>query len=437
MGEFDCYCLLCSGPLVPCDIGSTSRGHLTRRRRRICKKLRAIEEGRSFDSFASDSEHDSGSDQDGDDPDGSDGEVWEQDERRSYDPDVATSERIEWVEDVRVLGMAMKKGEGDEEGIGRSFISGRANYDDAGLIYVEQGDDPHQPSISEKSYYDCYVPSNDNDVVFPFHTHCMVVLEEAFKWSYAHSRRSKERSVPPLTHNIPKDGIPLSNSSSFDLNTLYKTATRICSLTNLNLDYGGISGVDQCWECIPGEEYSVIDPLQFSLDALDLDYKSPSTPNPRLLTRPKVSGRATIDPFQSLPIEILHLICGYLPADALGAFLTASATAYFATKNESFWKFLCLERVPWAWEVWRGIEGNNDVDGGSEKQGAGTGEDAKQGKGIVEVDYKRLFFCLERNTAQRFGLGVEAGAWLGLVNRRRIWDVCGRLLEEYWKDKGS
>lgn len=96
-----------------------------------------------------------------------------------------------------------------------------------------------------------------------------------------------------------------------------------------------------------------------------------------------------------------------------------------------------MERVPWAWEVWSGIEGNGDVDGGSEKQGASTGEDAKQGKRIVEVNYKRHFFHLERNTAQRFGLGVEAGAWLGLVNRRRIWDVSVQLLEEYWKDKGS
>jgi hypothetical protein len=123
MGEFDCYCLLCSGPLVPCDIGSTSRGPLNRRRRRIWKKLQAIEEGRSFDSFASDSEHESGSDcQDGDDPDGSDGEVWEQDERRSYDPDVASNERIGWVEDVRVLGMAMK-GEGEGQGIGRLVIA--------------------------------------------------------------------------------------------------------------------------------------------------------------------------------------------------------------------------------------------------------------------------------------------------------------------------
>jgi hypothetical protein len=91
-----------------------------------------------------------------------------------------------------------------------------------------------------------------------------------------------------------------------------------------------------------------------------------------------------------------------------------------------------LKRLPWAWEVWRGIEGNDDVDGGSE--GVDPDKDTKLGKGKIEVDFKRLFFCLERNTAQRFGLGVEAGAWLGLVNRRRIWDVCVRLLEEYWKD---
>ncbi|KAJ5355395.1 uncharacterized protein N7496_012607 [Penicillium cataractarum] len=400
MGEFDCYCLLCSGPLVPCDIGSTSRARLTQRRRRIAKKLLAIEEGRSFDSFASDSDEEAGHDSESDCQEGDgDGEVWEQDERRSYDPDVAGNELVGWVEDIRVLGV---------DGGGRAFVSGRANYDDAGLIYVEQGDDPNQPSISEKPYYDCYVPSNDNEVVFPFHTHCMLVFEEAFKWSCTHSRRGKE---------------------SLDLTTLYKTATRIGSLTNLNLDYGGISGVDQCWECIPGEEYSVIDPLRFSLDALDFIYKWPSAANPSQPTGSKAKGTETekviIDPFNSLPIEILHLICGHLPADALQYFLAASVTAYYATKNESFWKALCLERVPWAWEVWR------DIDGDGEKEVV----DTKQGKGKVGVNYKKLFFCLERNTEQKFGLGVENRGWLGLVNRRRIWDVCVRVSGEYWEDR--
>lgn len=73
--------------------------------------------------------------------------------------------------------------------------------------------------------------------------------------------------------------------------------------------------------------------------------------------------------------------------------------------------------------MWRDIDG--------EKEGVKT----KQGKDKIEVNYKGLFLCLERNTVARFGLGVEARGWLGLVNRRRIWDVCVRVLGEYWDDR--
>lgn len=106
MGEFDCYCALCSGPLYEVQIGSSSRARLNRRRRRVSKKLAAIEAGQSFDSFDSDSEHESDEEVDGEDGDGDDDDdVYEQEERRSYDPEIATEERVGWVEDLRVLGV--------------------------------------------------------------------------------------------------------------------------------------------------------------------------------------------------------------------------------------------------------------------------------------------------------------------------------------------
>lgn len=137
MPEFDCYCFLCSGPLVACNVGSTSRGHLNRRRRRVERKLLAIEAGKSFDSFSSDSDHDS------DFHSGDDDEVYVQDERRSYDPDLATAERIDWLLQVKVLGLN-PRASGDTKSVSlladtrakkftfsRAFISGQASYDDA------------------------------------------------------------------------------------------------------------------------------------------------------------------------------------------------------------------------------------------------------------------------------------------------------------------
>jgi hypothetical protein len=82
----------------------------------VSKKLAAIEAGRSFDSFVTDSEHESDEEGDGEEGEQVDGDeeevVYDQDEVRSYDPEIATKERVEWVEDVRVLGVN-KDGDGD------------------------------------------------------------------------------------------------------------------------------------------------------------------------------------------------------------------------------------------------------------------------------------------------------------------------------------
>ena len=53
------------------------------------------------------------------------------------------------------------------------------------------------------------------------------------------------------------DSLIEMNRYSLNLTTLYKTALRIGGLGNLQLDYGDIRGVDQCWESIPGEEVNL------------------------------------------------------------------------------------------------------------------------------------------------------------------------------------
>ncbi|RMJ21780.1 hypothetical protein PHISP_07351 [Aspergillus sp. HF37] len=63
------------------------------------RKLRAIEAGQSFDSFSSGSDHDWDAYSDDEE------EVYFQDERRSYDPEIATVERTDWLVQVQVLGL--------------------------------------------------------------------------------------------------------------------------------------------------------------------------------------------------------------------------------------------------------------------------------------------------------------------------------------------
>lgn len=92
----------------------------------------------------------------------------------------------------------------------------------------------------------------------------------------------------------------------------------------------------------------------------------------------------------------------------------ASATAHYATLDLGFWKSLCSTHVPWAWELWRGIS-----------QETAPAES--------EIDFKRLYLCLDKNTSQPFGMTVPMINWMGLTNRRRIWDVCLQLLEHYYR----
>jgi hypothetical protein len=100
--------------------------------------------------------------------------------------------------------------------------------------------------------------------------------------------------------------------------------------------------------------------------------------------------------------------------------------------DKGFWKGLCLGRVPWAWEVCRDIMNISSVS--SLFSGESEVEKEEKREEELVMDYKKLYLRLELNTAKRIGLGAESGAWMGLVNRRRIWDCCVKILGEYEKD---
>lgn len=109
------------------------------------------------------------------------------------------------------------------------------------------------------------------------------------------------------------------------------------------------------------------------------------------------------------------MICRSLPEEALRAFLTASPTAHNLTQDPAFWKSLCMSRLGWAWEAWEDL---------------GTGV-----QDHINIDYRRVYLRLEKYTSKPFGMTVSMRPWMGMMNRRRIWDACVQVLEHYSKGR--
>ncbi|KAH6617563.1 hypothetical protein F5144DRAFT_499211 [Chaetomium tenue] len=178
----------------------------------------------------------------------------------------------------------------------------------------------------------------------------------------------------------------------------------------LELDYGEISGIDQTWESIAGEEFSVTNPgttpeitnllvhcladgrFQARSDSLKIDREIPVQ-----------------DPFAGLPVEILHTILRFLSGDTLISLRRASWAVFCMTRHNSFWKWFLKHEMAWLTELRPLLS------------------DPRPGP---EPSYRALYLWLDKATAPRYG--VE-GPFMALANRRRIWSVCEQLSPHYFR----
>lgn len=136
MGEFDCYCALCCGPLVFPDIGSSCKAALQFRDWRLQQQLNARRAGEEYESdddaydeylenggSGSEDGGDGGGENGGDSPDdvqGTEGgegaeeaeveEWWIDQEKQNYDPRIVSEESVQWVMRVRGLGYNLNAG---------------------------------------------------------------------------------------------------------------------------------------------------------------------------------------------------------------------------------------------------------------------------------------------------------------------------------------
>ncbi|KAL2843720.1 hypothetical protein BJY01DRAFT_248496 [Aspergillus pseudoustus] len=268
--EFDCYCFLCCGPLGSSylQVGSSDPDDLTNRRGRVETQRLALERGDELDSDDSSHESDYGSNDDesqeeeggreeGDesesedeDQDNHDEGNYQDPEHHSYDLDLATSDRTSWLRRVRVppLTHTPLASQSSTLTLPRAFISGPATYEDMGRIWASpEPGEPHQASTGDNCF-DCYTSFNDDEIGFPFHDHCMTVLQKALQWYYEYTPTKQERR--------------LSSSPHLDLDALYEAASRLTgwSRAQLDLNYGEISGAGECWDFISEEEFSYLLP---------------------------------------------------------------------------------------------------------------------------------------------------------------------------------
>lgn len=120
-------------------------------------------------------------------------------------------------------------------------------------------------------------------------------------------------------------------------------------------------------------------------------------------------GKAVEDWFTRLPAEMIYEIVTCLPIENVSALMRASTHVNNICQDNIFWKQLIRSSIlPWFWElrhIFHLISGN--------------------------INYKRLFLWLEHITRPRFGM---KGPFMGVANRRRIWNVCEEVGVMYFRE---
>ncbi|KAM0430870.1 hypothetical protein ACHAPT_005502 [Fusarium lateritium] len=342
MGEFDCYCAICSAALNDnVEIGSRQPRALKRRRELVRRKREGLP--------PDDPESDEGSDKA---PSDDESEDWYEDEEDAqYDPELVSEESLEWLAEVSCLGFNPSALDGD-----RTFFADAEPYDDYGQLILRPGDDPNQP---EETDINCYYPSEANkSSVFPFHKVCYRMLQRVVAYN--------------------------KGSPSVDGGVLYTVMAGLSGQysTCLEINYGPISGREQFWEPHPGEEFSVTNPDDVDDFYHHLQEKLISG-SFQPSTEASVLGPASPDddPFSRLSGELIREIANIVPCDALLSLRSVSRPFYHDTRSNSFWKSRIATDMPWLWDL-------------------------NETLGVVaaQLDYRKLYAWLEVVTTPKFGV---------------------------------
>ncbi|SPJ85447.1 uncharacterized protein FTOL_11228 [Fusarium torulosum] len=185
----------------------------------------------------------------------------------------------------------------------------------------------------------------------------------------------------------------------------------VSSNSALNIDYGGILGPDQFWVSERGEEYVVANPMDRNpmLEKCIQDHVTRSlalTPNDYSISDYTSVGTAK-SLFLQLPPELLMRIGLYLPTDSIASFALLSRSCAEIVRTNTFWKNHRLWQIYWAWEA--DIAVNTSL------------ED--------HISLREACLWLHHISSPTRN---QTSEFLGLINRRRIWNTCEQIAGHYF-----
>lgn len=121
----------------------------------------------------------------------------------------------------------------------------------------------------------------------------------------------------------------------------------------------------------------------------------------------------TTDPFHALSNELIHHIASYLGGNDVQLLRQASMIVRVSTSGNSYWKTRVQQDMPWLWvPSYLYHEGTIRVDESKKPQ----------------IDWMKVYLLFDSVTARPWGM---SGRYMGLANRRRIWNVCEQLRSLY------
>jgi hypothetical protein len=114
--------------------------------------------------------------------------------------------------------------------------------------------------------------------------------------------------------------------------------------------------------------------------------------------------RNITDPFEKLSNELIHHVTSYLKGDEVFLLRQASMIVREATSGNSFWMPRVQKDLAWLWVPHRLFTKNSTI------------------------DWMKGYLLFDSATARPWGM---RGVYIGLANRRRIWNACETLKEGY------
>ncbi|KAJ7167345.1 hypothetical protein C8R43DRAFT_171946 [Mycena crocata] len=307
------------------------------------------------------------------------GEEESDEDERGYDPKIVNEADVAWTRSCHLLGFNARS-----TAIDKTYISGPGcRYEDYGCFNsIDEGNDPNFPEGSPN--FQCYLIFDATQTIcFPIHAPCLQLLTRV-----------------------------LCGNDNLDKDILYHSMSNLhFGLSEcLNLDYGEPDNeFDQYWSSKSGAEILVVNPIPGATFAAFFR-KTVFTVRFALPPPIVIDSRVRHDPFASLPYDVAHALLLLLPSHTVLALCTASYPihSFFNPSNRPFWRAALRACMLWFWELHEHLR-----DGTVNPQ---------------TTDYKGLFLWAEKRTKPRTEL---RGPFMAIANRRRIWDVCVQLADDY------